>query len=454
MMRAFWKSKTSDHRLRLEADGFHDNQGRFIQFRGVNVAGNAKLPPFIPFEDSAWWDMLANWGFNMVRLTLFWEAIEPEPGQFCNSYLNKVKLMTDEAARRGIYVLLDMHQDLYSRWLQGDGAPDWAFPIDIDPKKNDGFGGRFWGLAYILLKDVRSCFTNFFSSRDLRDHYLNSWLKIAEAVKNNPYILGYDIMNEPSAGNASNLQGQFENGLLKSFYEEIIIAIRDVHEDAVGFVEPNVHDMFSSKFTKFNIDNLVYAPHLYNLLAQTLRFNPLPEDIPFNITLYIHKRKAMQLEIPLFIGEFGSPWTMRPSRNKAINDAMEALENSFVNNAYWDFSVDNVASWNEENFSLIDNSSQPRGLEVNIRPYIRSLCGEPIFQKFEASSKVFTTRFRCEPVAPPAIIYIPESVQYQEGFNINVSDGSFEYHAETGELYYFAANNYHHIIIKPPRGNT
>jgi endoglycosylceramidase len=450
MKRAFQKSKLSDYGLTLEADGFHDTQGRLMQFRGVNVAGNAKLPPFIPFEDSGWWDMLAYWGFNMVRLTLFWEAIEPEPDQFSNSYLHKVKWMTDEVARRGIYILLDMHQDLYSRWLQGDGAPDWAFPSNINPRDNDGFGGRFWGLAYVLSRDVRDCFTNFFSSKDLKGHYLNSWLKIAEVVKKNPYILGYDIMNEPSAGDTSNSQGQFENGQLKPFYEEIVMAIRDVHEEAVGFVEPNIHDMFSSKLTKFNIDNLVFAPHLYNLLSQTLRFNPLPEDIPFNIMLYIHKMKAMQLEMPLFIGEFGSPWTMRPSRNKAINDALEALENSFVSNAYWDFSVDNVNIWNEEDFSLIDKSGQPRGLEVNVRPYMRSLRGEPIFQKFEASSKVFAACFRSEPAAPPAIIHIPESVQYREGFNINISDGSIEYHSESGELYYFAGNNYHHhIIIKP-----
>jgi hypothetical protein len=42
-------------------------------------AANAKFPPFIPFEDKKWWDLLVKWGINVVRLTLAWEAIEPEP---------------------------------------------------------------------------------------------------------------------------------------------------------------------------------------------------------------------------------------------------------------------------------------------------------------------------------------------------------------------------------------
>ena len=77
--------------LTLEPDGFHDTQGRLIYFRGINIAANAKYPPFIPFEDTRWWDLLASWGFNMVRLTLFWEAIEPQPGIYDRSYLDKVE---------------------------------------------------------------------------------------------------------------------------------------------------------------------------------------------------------------------------------------------------------------------------------------------------------------------------------------------------------------------------
>ena len=143
-------------------------------FRGVNLAANAKFPPFIPFEEPKWWDLLVSWGFNMVRLTLYWEAIEPEPEVYDQTYLSKVGKMVEQASKRGIYVLLDMHQDLYSRWLHGDvsgdGAPYWALHPDVDPKNNvalKGYDAGEWGTAYTKSEDVRRCFTNFFESEEL-----------------------------------------------------------------------------------------------------------------------------------------------------------------------------------------------------------------------------------------------------------------------------------------------
>lgn len=420
-------------------------------FRGVNIAGNAKLPPFLPFQDSMWWDLLASWGYNMVRLTLFWEAVEPEPDVHDHHYLDKVKEMVNEASARGIYTLLDMHQDLYSRQLCGDGAPAWSFPDHVNPKKNDAFGGQLWGAAYILSNDVRDCFTNFFKSSKMREHYKNAWLEVAKKVGDSPYILGYDIMNEPSCGNIPNSEGSFENGYLKPFYQEMISAIREVRPMAVGFVEPHVLDMYTSKLEPFDLQGLVYAPHLYNPLSVTLRFNPLPEEMLFRVLLLSHQEKAKALGLPLFIGEFGAPWTMQPpySRNMAVNDALEKLEGGYVDCAYWDFSVKDVACWNEEDFSLINEMGELRGIEVNCRPFISRLRGVPIFQHFDPSERRYIARFRSEPGLPPTVISVPEH-QYPEGFRLCLSDGWAEHHEEQGELWYYPGyEGCHHLAMKP-----
>ncbi|NMC09378.1 MAG: hypothetical protein GYA39_00140 [Methanothrix sp.] len=54
--------RETDPRLKLEWDGFYDREGRRMCFRGVNIAVNAKFPPFVPFQESCWWDLLASWG--------------------------------------------------------------------------------------------------------------------------------------------------------------------------------------------------------------------------------------------------------------------------------------------------------------------------------------------------------------------------------------------------------
>lgn len=438
--------------LTLEEDGFHDCRGRLVYFRGVNASGNAKLPPFIPFEDPYWWDLLASWGFNVVRLTVIWEAIEPEPGVYDQVYLDKIETLVDEASKRGIYVLMDMHQDLYSRWLGGDGAPYWAFPPEVDPYDNNGFGGQFWGLAYFFSSDIKACFTHFFQSQELQEHYTNAWLEVVKRVQDNPYVLGYDIMNEPSSGNIPNGSGEFENGYLKPFYEMVITAIREIHPDAVGFVEPYLTDMYTSKLTPFNIDGLVYAPHMYNPISNLLRINLFPDILLFRFLIQPVMGKAEELGLPIFMGEFGAPWTMVPfyARNMSVNNSYQVFEENFLSNAYWDYSVQDVDIWNDEDFSLIDHEGNPRGLEVNARPYVQRLNGTPLTQSFCRFSKVYKASFTGDAGRPPTVIYIPEAIQYPGGFHVEVSDGRTRYRESTGELLYFPdCSGEHHITIRP-----
>lgn len=444
----------ADAELKLGRNGFEDSHGRLVFFRGINIASNAKLPPFIPFEDPKWLDLLAQWGFNMARLTLMWEAIEPRAGQYDQAYLDKIARLVDEASKRGIYVLLDMHQDLYSRWVGGDGAPDWAFPSDVDPHNNsatEGFEGGMWGMAYSQSDEIRRCFTNFFTSPDLREHYRKAWQEVARRVKGNPYILGYDIMNEPSNGDILNLTGEFENDYLKPFYQEMILAIRDVHPGAVGFVEPNMYDTYLSNLTPFEIDGLVFAPHLYDALSVSFRFNMILEDVVLGELLQKLREKAEELGLPLFVGEFGDTWK-KPDRNSPVDNAHCVLEEGFTNCAYWDYSVKDVDAWNEEDFSIIDQNGKPRGLEVNVRPYVRRLKGIPIQQSFSSSEKVYTAEFSGGPSEDATVIFVPASIHYPKGFEVEVSDGRKEYHKDQSELWYFPESDGDHWIEITPKG--
>jgi endoglycosylceramidase len=438
--------------LHWEKDGFYDSDGRRAYFRGVNIAGNAKFPPFIPLDDPYWWDLLAGWGFNAVRLTIFWEAIEPEPSIYNRSYLHEVEKMAEQASERGIYVILDMHQDLYSRWFGGDGAPSWA--LNNETNNRSFLSGSQWFQGYILSRDVRASFTHFFKSDYLKEHYCKAWSEVAKSVKGNEYILGYDIMNEPSGGDLPNDAGQLENGYLKPFYLQVLDAIRQVDQDAVGFIEPDVLNMYRSKLTPFNASDLVYAPHLYNSFYQNLLqnlWNPNDQDPQFNDLLMIHEKKAGELGMPLFIGEFGTPWTTKPSsqRQMLVDQALKAMEMEFVDNIYWDYSVENVAAWNGEDFSLIDRNGQPRGLEVNVRPYLRRLKGLPLSQSYNWTSRSYLLSFRTdtgESRSIPAIIFIPTRIQYPEGFQIHISDGHCEFQPQKNELWYFPDRGGNHNI--------
>ena len=64
--------------------------------------------------------------FNLLRLPINWSGLEPAEGQFEEDYLLRVDQVIDWCAEFGIYVLVDFHQDAYSKEIGEDGAPLWA----------------------------------------------------------------------------------------------------------------------------------------------------------------------------------------------------------------------------------------------------------------------------------------------------------------------------------------
>jgi endoglycosylceramidase len=66
-----------------------EESNRHIVFHGVNVV--YKVPPYIPESDSydsqtsltdKDIDQLVDWGFNLVRLGVMWEAVETQRGVY------------------------------------------------------------------------------------------------------------------------------------------------------------------------------------------------------------------------------------------------------------------------------------------------------------------------------------------------------------------------------------
>ena len=87
--------------------------------------------PFPLDEADQWYGQMAGLGFNSVRLITNWESIQPyRPGsELCKNserytdecydleYLAYYEQLIVEAKKHGIYVLVDMHQDIFSRHI-------------------------------------------------------------------------------------------------------------------------------------------------------------------------------------------------------------------------------------------------------------------------------------------------------------------------------------------------
>ena len=102
-----------------------DAEGREVLLRGVNVNALAEywqygeLPDRLPVHRGRCRSMAAI-GWNAVRLLLSWSRVEPAPGVYDDAYLEQVARRRARCSpRRGIYSILDLHQDAWGADARG-----------------------------------------------------------------------------------------------------------------------------------------------------------------------------------------------------------------------------------------------------------------------------------------------------------------------------------------------
>lgn len=263
--------------------GIYDAQGRQVLLRGVNVnalgdyyQGNPNYPQVLPVDDSDFAEM-ARYGLNVVRLILSWSALEPERDRIDRAYLARIRSVVELARRHEVYVVLDMHQDAWGKYIATppgvscpggreaaigwDGAPEWA-------TLTDGASTCRAPGSRELAPAVRNAFSSFYANRDgIQEQFAKAWAALAAEFARDTTVAGYDLLNEPHFG-ASALGSGTQLGPL---YHRVITAIRAAEHAAGGFghvifFEPGI--LFPSTdapppVDSITDDNVVFAPHNY-----------------------------------------------------------------------------------------------------------------------------------------------------------------------------------------------
>src|SRR6266568_3822632 len=206
---------------------------------------------------------MAALGFNSVRLPMSWSLLEPERGKFSEQYLDRVAQVVGWAREAGMYVILDMHQNAYSRYvgrsnpppLPGGaaislryytGAPSWATFTDRLP--SESYEGQ-----RELNPAVLEATTSFWYDRaGIQDEYIATVAHVMSRFKDDSTVAGISIYNEPLPG--WNLSPGFEDLLLFPFYRRVIDAITGVRDGLLcptgvfmpapcGYRDLGVHDL-------------------------------------------------------------------------------------------------------------------------------------------------------------------------------------------------------------------
>jgi endoglycosylceramidase len=411
------------------ANEIYDIYGRTVIVHGLNTSGCAKnIPghqPWITEPDVIREDSM--FGFSGVRYLIFWGAIEPQQGVYDEAYLKQVKEKVEWYTKRHMYVILDMHQDIFGYGTGGNGAPEWASANTVI--KNLIPDKWPWWMQNLEPK-VKKSYVQFFKYKRrklLQDHYLLCWQKVAAMFRDNPYVLGYDLMNEPHGGLIiKTLAGGFERRQLSAFYKRMISGIRSVDTVHYIVVEPRsfgVNFGMKSHLPGIKdegaaVSKLIYAPHCYMMFVDV--GGDYNDKYRKSLQTWFKRRESETLKhnAPMLIGEFGlSP--KKKDFDKYLQDIFTGAEKDHASWTYWS---NDFGSWSPLN---ADRTATPiLGQLISIYP--KATAGKLLTYSYHYSDKSFEMQFvNNASIKMPTEIAVPREM-FPNGVNVQV-DGASHY---------------------------
>ncbi len=420
-------------------------------YDGQCPANTAYMPaPPLCKDDIA---KMAALGFNSLRLPLSWSLLEPQRGEFSQTYLDRIAQVVDWARAQGLYVILDMHQNAYSRYVgvpanglaslrYYTGAPAWA--TIADGFHSEGYLGKREVNPAVLEAD-----SSFWYDRNgIQDEYIATVAFVARRFKDDSTVAGYSLFNEPWPG--WNLPPGFEDLLLFPFYRRVIDAVTGMGDGLpcwsgffmpapCGYRDLGVHVQRQLFFldagllrevTDFpthlglpisSYPKLVLSIHAYThyytfdaLVGQ----QPSHANYPwggYDQSYALAEREAKTINAALFVAEFGNP----PSLDSLLlTNQLQEQERHRVGFAFWTWMENCSSPWGM--FDGIDCRSQRAqpssgclraGRQVLVsRVYPQASADPNLTYRYDPVTGAFSLQARGQPGDAPTIVYVPHHV--------------------------------------------
>jgi endoglucanase len=220
-------------------------------------------------------------GLNSVRIPLNYRHLEDDaqPGVIKPDGFRHLDRVIDACARHGIMSIVDLHA------LPGSQNQHWH-------SDNSTHRALLW------------------EHRDFQDRTVALWEAIADHYKDNRWVAGYNLMNEPA---------DETRAVVGPLYKRLVGAIRAVDAHHTFFIDGNT---YSTEFDCFDEpwDNTVYTCHDY-VAAGLGRGGPYPgmTDGVYIDRAHVERKflersaYARRTGTPIYVGEFGPIYTGDPA---------------------------------------------------------------------------------------------------------------------------------------------
>ncbi|HEX5000753.1 MAG TPA: glycoside hydrolase family 5 protein [Terriglobia bacterium] len=248
-------------------------------------------------------------GLNLVRLPVNYRHFEDDmaPFELKEEGFKHLDRVIDLCARHGIYTIIDLH----------------ALP---------GYQNQHWH------SDNPTHVALFWRHKQFQDRVVWLWEAFARRYRSNPWVAGYNLINEPADPTAQALM---------PVYRRLVDAIRAIDPDHILFLEGN---RYSLDFHMFGEPwpGVVYTTHDY-ALPGFVDGGPYPGvsrgqhvDRDALERVFLERTRYMrETGTPIWVGEFGPVYTGDPARDamrrRLLEDQLEIYRRHNASWAIWTY---------------------------------------------------------------------------------------------------------------------
>ena len=302
--------------LRVNGEAIVDGEGNRVVLRGVGLGGWMNMENFItgypatesqmrasvmavlgPERSARFFDrlltrffedgdaaLLADLGVNCVRIPVNYRHFERDerPFELREEGFERLDGVVRLCAEHGIYSVIDLH----------------AVP---------GCQNQHWH------SDNPTHVAAFWQHPHFQDRVVNLWQAFATRYRDEPWIGGYNLLNEPADPSGA---------VVGPFHDRLVAAVREIDSEHIVFVDGNTYSTDFSMFAE-PYENAVYACHDYARAGMSFG-GPYPGetqgqwiDRDFLEEKFL-ERSSYQRETgtPIWVGEFGPVYTGDPERDE------------------------------------------------------------------------------------------------------------------------------------------
>lgn len=281
---------------------------------------------------------------------------------------------------------------------------------------------------------------NFWRNKHkLKEQHIDRWRVLWDRYKDDDFVVGYDLLNEPRKMSFDVTYTELTNKHLVPYYERVIDEAVKYNPNKLFYCqsifvnkgEQEEHMQYSPITVPINRDNVVFCPHTYK--------NKIEEVAP---TMEMFDENSVTMDAPMFVGEWGFPTLASTDVEMtkqfdyigfymATADEFDRLgcgsikawftgsrkigTNLIMGETYtWSMFQDKKDVGSYERKYIMD---------IVARPYPQLIAGDIYGFKFDYARRVFTLELKPDNSKGSSHIYISADRFYPDGFTIECGEG-------------------------------